>query len=214
MASYPNSFAERVEILDGGTGQRGDAALARMQEKGFTVGTGLTEYFAGAIGVMAYQLHIGEYCPRDATEARFGSLESTEKWLQKGGGRGMFLLLSNQGRSLEGYGWTGLEPCDQLPDHPITSAYRIGARARTQRLGPDFIQAVVSGTNALYAPGEGIGLETWKSNRAARLYPRLGFELIAEAAEDELRPTLSPDVVGGEVLDRRLYMGYPSELLA
>lgn len=216
MAAFPNGFAENVETLDGGIGQRGDAALAHIQEKGFTVATGLTEYFAGAVGVMGYQPHIREYCPKDATESRFGTLTSTEKWLQKGGGRGMFLLLRGEGNDaqLTGYGWTGVEPCEQLPDHPITSAYRIGEQGKGQKLSKAFIQIVVSATNALYAPGEGIGLETWKSNLAAGIYPEVGFVPIAEAQEDELRPTLEPDAVDGKVLDRRLYMGYPSELLA
>ncbi len=215
MASFPTGFAESVETLEGVLGQRGDAALIRLWEKGFTVATGLTEYFAGAVGLMGYQEHIREYCPKDATESRFGSLQSTQKWLQKGGGRGMFLLLRGQGNGaqLEGYGWTGVEPCDELPDHPITSAYRIGERGRGQRLGKDFIQVVVSGTNTLYAPGEGIGLETWRSNRAAGIYPRVGFILLAEAPDDELRPTLKPGTPDGKVMDRRLYMGYPSELL-
>ncbi|HUS26120.1 MAG TPA: hypothetical protein VMY99_02110 [Nevskiaceae bacterium] len=216
MASFPTGFAERVETLNGDIGQRGDAALARMQEKGFTVATGLTEYFAGAVGVMGYQDHIREYCPKDPTEKRFGTLQSTEKWLQKGGGRGIFLLLRGEGNNahLEGYGWTGVEACDELPDHPITSAYRIGKRGQGQGLGKDFVQSVVSGTNALYAPGEGIGLETWRSNHAAGMYPKVGFKPLAEAPNDELRPTLQPDATDGKVLDRRLYMGYPSDLLA
>ncbi len=215
MATFPNGFVERVEILEPGIGQRGDAALARLHEKGLKVAAGLTEYFAGAVGIMGYQQSIREYCPKDATEARFGSLESTERWLQKGGGRGMFLLLHDEGRNaqLEGYGWTGVEPCDALPDHPITSAYRIGERAQGKGYGKDFIQVVVSGTNALYAPGEGIGLETWKSNHAAGMYLKVGFVLVAEAAEEEQRPTLDPDAVDGKVRDRRLYMGYPGTLL-
>ena len=216
MSSFPTGFTEHAETLDGGIGQRGDAALARMREKGFTVATGLTEYFAGAIGVMGYQGHIREYCPKDSTESRFGTLQSTEKWLQKGGGRGMFLLLrgENTNAQLEGYSWTGVEPCEELPEHPITSAYRIGERGQGQGLGKDFVQVVVSGTNALYAPGEGIGLETWKSNHAAGMYPKVGFEQQAEAQDDELRPTLQSNAIDGKVLDRRLYMGYPSELLA
>ncbi|MDB5163877.1 MAG: hypothetical protein JWS12_495 [Candidatus Saccharibacteria bacterium] len=215
MVSFPTGFTERAVTIEGNIGQRGDAALVRLQEKGFTVVTGLTEYFAGAVGVMGYQGHIREYCPKDSTESRFGTLQSTEKWLQKGGGRGMFLLLRGEGNNtqLEGYGWTGVEPCEELPDHPITSAYRVGERGKGQGLGKDFVQVVVSGTNTLYAPGEGVGLETWRSNHAANLYPRVGFVPLSEAAEDELRPSLQQDAVDGKVLDRRLYMGYPSDLL-
>lgn len=215
MASFPNGFVERTETLEYGIGQRGDAALARLQEKDLTVATGLTEYFAGAVGVMGYQTSIREYCPKDTTESRFGTLSSTEKWLQKNGGRAMFLLLRGEGNDaqLEGYGWTGAELCDELPEHPVTSAYRIGERLQGKGLGKDFIQVVVSGTNTLYAPSEGIGLETWRSNPAASLYPKVGFVLLAEAAADEMRQTLSTDAEDGKVIDRRLYMGYPSELL-
>lgn len=215
MANFPTTFAEQVELLEPGIGQRGDAALARLYDRGFRVGVGLTEYFAGAIGCMGYQKGIREYCPKDSTEKRFKSVGSTAEWLQKGGGRGMFLLLQGEGRtaSLEGYGWTGVEPCKELPDHPITSAYRIGERFQGQGYGRDFVQVVVSGTHTLFAPGEGIGLETWKSNPAAGLYPKVGFVLVAEAPTYDLRPTLDPMVEGGQVPDRRLFMGYPNELL-
>lgn len=57
MASYPTRFVDHVETINGDIGQRGNAALTRLREKGFTVAIGLTEYFAGAIGVMAYQRH-------------------------------------------------------------------------------------------------------------------------------------------------------------
>ena len=72
---------------------------------------------------------------------------------------------------------------------------------------------VVSGTNALYAPGEGIGLETWRSNNAAGMYPKIGFVALTQAPEDELRPSLQPGAIDGKVLGRRLYMCYPTELL-
>lgn len=114
---------------------------------------------------------------------------------------------------LEGYDWTGYEPCDKLPDHPITSAYRIGARGQGQGLGEEFVRVIVSGTGALCASDENIGLETWRSNYAANIHARVGFVAITVATEDELRPTIQPDALGEKVLDRRLYMGYPSELL-
>lgn len=216
MSSFPNKLSDEVIFLEHGIGERGDAALERLHEKGFSVGVGLSEYYAGAIGVMGYQRHIREYCPKDATEARFGSLASTEKWLQKGGGRAAFLLIRGtlNGSPLEGYGWTGVEACDQLPNHPITSAYRIGERGQGQGLAKDFVQTVVSGTTYIYAEGRGIGLETWRSNVAASLYPKVGFMPLSEAPTDELRPTLDPLATEGKVPDRRLFMGYPSELLA
>src|ERR1700712_1337685 len=106
MATFPTTFAEQAATLEPGIGERGNAALDRLREKGYSVATRLTKYYAGAVGLMGAQRHIREYCPRDATLARFGSLASTEKWLQKGGGRGMFLLLRGIGpdAQLEGYG--------------------------------------------------------------------------------------------------------------
>ena len=55
MASFPSGFVERTETLDVGFGLRGDTALAQLRKKGFTVAASLTEYFAGAMGVIGYQ---------------------------------------------------------------------------------------------------------------------------------------------------------------
>jgi hypothetical protein len=221
MATFPNSFAEQITPLKPNLGERGNAALTRLSEKGFIVATGLTPYLAGAIGIMGQQPHIKEYCPKDGTPARFGTQESTRRWLQKGGGRAMFLLMSQavvkdepMGEKLEGYGWTGVEACDELPDYPITSAYRLGESALGKGLAGDFIQTVVSGTHTLFAPNEGIGLETWKSNHAAGLYIKVGFVPQEQPNEHtELRPTLTADAENGKVMDTRRYMGYPTELL-
>lgn len=222
MPSFPNTFVESPAPLEPTMDSRGNDALARLNERGFTVATGLTRYYAGAISIMGQQDHIREYCPKDATPARFGTEESTEKWLKKGGGRAVFLLLNqavdkgeNVGQQLSGYAWTGYEACDELPDHPITSAYRLGASALGKHLAGDFIQTVVSGTHKLYAPEDGIGLETWNSNHAASLYPKVGF-VVQERPDQpsEPRPTLDPDAVDGKVMDTRLYMAYPNELFA
>jgi len=211
MASFPTGFVNRVEILEPGIGERGDAALTRLHEKGYAIGLGMTEYYAGAVGVMGYQRSIREYCPKDCTEKRFGTLSSTEKWLKKNGGRAPFLLLKD-GQRLAAYGWSGVEPCDELPDNPITTAYRVSEEFQGKGLGKDFTQVVVSGTRALYAPEEGIGLETWKSNHAAGMYEKVGFTLVHQG-ESEYRPTLDPAALNGKVLDQRLYMSYPDALL-
>ena len=217
MRSFPNSFVEQVTPLEPTLDDRGNDALKRLHERGFVVAAGLSRYFAGAVGVMGQQEHIREYCPKDPTPARFATEASTAKWLQKGGGRAVFLLLENvfdkgeeAGQKLGGYGWTGYEPCKELPDHPITSAYRLDEHSLGKGLAGDFIQTVVSGTHALYAPDDGIGLETWNSNHAAALYQKLGFELLAQ--KDDPRPTLAPAAENGEVEDTRLYMGYPQSL--
>ncbi len=221
MSPFPNSFVETPTPLEPIMDRRGNAALARLNKRGYMIATGLSPYFAGAIGIMGQQYHIREYCPKDATPARFGTQSSTERWLTKGGGRAVFLLLGKvadedsyvANQQLGGYAWTGYEPNDALPSHPITSAYRIGASALGKHLADDFIQTVVSGTHALYTPEDGIGLETWKSNHAAELYTKVGFVLQERPSQPaELRPTLDPNAPDGKVLDTRLYMAYPNEL--
>ncbi|MYB40124.1 hypothetical protein F4X86_02530 [Candidatus Saccharibacteria bacterium] len=159
---------------------------------------------------MARQEHIVEYCPGDATDRRFASLESTEKWLRKAGGRAVFLLLQRlSGESsptrLAGYGWTGYEESPRFEAYPITSAYRLGDIALNQGLFKHYVQAVVSATKTLFTM-EGVGLETWQSNDPAfRTYKKVGFSEL-EIGPDELRPTLLKD--SGTVLDQRVYMGY------
>ena len=217
MSAFPNTFIETPVPLEPIMDERGNSALERLNERGFIVATGMSRYFAGAIGVMGQQDHIREYCPKDATPARFGTEQSTEKWLKKGGGRAVFLLLEQAmekghevGQQLSGYAWTGYEECDELPDYKITSAYRLGNTALGKGLAKDFVQIVVSGTHTLYAPDEGIGLETWKSNHAAGLYPKVGFEL--KAQKDDARPSLDPNAINGKVNDTRLFMAYPNDL--
>lgn len=219
MPSFPNGFVESPTPLLPTMDSRGNAALERLNSRGFTVTLGLSHYFAGAISVMGQQEHIREYCPKDATPARFGTQESTAKWLQKGGGRAVFLLLEQAqekgqkaGQQLSGYAWAGVEACEELPDQSITSAYRLGKVSLGRGLASDFIQTVVSGTHALYAPEEGIGLETWQSNHAAALYQKVGFEL--QTQKDDVRPTLDSSAANGKVEDTRLFMAYPNGLFA
>jgi len=220
MASFPNAYIEQTQPLEPNLDTFGNAALDRLHAKGYEVTTGLTRYYAGAISIMAQQPHIGEYCPKDPTVARFGTEQSTERWLQKGGGRATFLLLSQVidkedilGHKLQGYGWTGYEPNETLPQHPITSAYRLGASALGKHVAGDFIQTVVSGTHKLYAPNDGIGLETWQSNHAAGLYLKVGFVIQSQTHQIiERRPTIDPKAPDGSVEDTRLYMAYPNEL--
>lgn len=214
-ALFPSSFSDQPMALEGHIGKLGNEALNAIREKGYSIAVGVNEHYAACIGSMSCQPHIKEYCPNDQTESRFSTVVSTENWLKKGGGRAVFLLLkgsiSNQA-DLAGYGWTGLAPCEQLPNHPVTSAYRIGELALGKGLAKPFIQAIVSGTNALYAKGIGIGLETWQSNPAAQIYPNVGFELVATSPTEEYRPTLDTSTRDGTVLDRRLYMGYMRNL--
>lgn len=57
-------------------------------------------------------------------------------------------------------------------------------------------------------------MQTWRSNNAANLYHRVGFEFVADAPDDEFRPSISSNNADGLVVDRRLYMAYPKFLLS
>jgi hypothetical protein len=227
MAHFPKTLVEQVQPITEDIGERGNIALARLNERGFTVARGLTPYYAGSLAVASQQKHIREYCPRDAQE-RFPTPEAIEKWHAKKEGRAPFLLLSDViykgepiGKAVDGYAWSGTEPCDFLPDHPITTAYRLTERGLRQGLFPDFVQVATSATNTFYTDGEGIGLESWDSNKKAiGAYEYTGYELL-HTGEVELRPTLNPDLPGAHrtdeglmVPDQRQYMGYPAHLLA
>jgi hypothetical protein len=226
MAHFPKTLVEQVQPITEDIGERGNDALARLNERGFTVARGLTPYYAGSLAVISQQDHIREYCPRDTAE-RFPTPPAIEKWHAKKDGRAPFLLLSDVmykgapiGEAIDGYGWSGTEPCEALPDHPITTAYRLARRGLRQGLFGDFVQVVTSATNTFYAEGEGIGLETWFSNeKAVGAYEEVGYELL-DTGEVELRPTLNPGLPGAHMTDKglmapdhRLYMGYPAQLL-
>lgn len=213
METFPNKLTDEPERLEAGLGDLGNAALQELAGRGYEVAAGLNEYYAGAISVMARQEHIVEYCPGDATDRRFATLESTEKWLQKAGGRAVFLLLQRSAGEpsatrLAGYGWTGYEEAPRFGAYPVTSAYRLGDIALNQGLYAHYVQAVVSATKRLFT-AEGLGLETWQTNwRATRVYKERRFYELGVDPE-ESRPSLLAD--DGMVLDSRVYMGYAGE---
>ncbi|MBL8121655.1 hypothetical protein JNM87_02820 [Candidatus Saccharibacteria bacterium] len=220
MAYFPDKFVEKPEPLERAIGDKGDLALARLENRGFTVATGLTRYFAGAIGIMAQQQHIIEFCPKDATAERFMTEATTERFLASKGGLAMFLLLSQvienadalSGR-LEGYAWAEYSPCDELPNNPIASIYRIGANAKGKGIAKDFVQTVVSATHTLFAPNEGIGLQVWRSNFAVRIYEEIGFtHQPSNNTQPQYRPTLDPNAENGLMQDTRLFMAYDPSL--
>ncbi len=218
MANFPTGFTETPRPLEPILDDKGNEALKRLKARNFIVVAGLTRAHARIVGAIGEQPHIAEYCPKDTSESRFANEESTARWLRKGEGRAMFLLLDetagDQGKTqptIEGYGWTGMAPDKLLPNHSVTSAYRLGRTAVGRRLSADFTQAIVSSTHALYAPDEGIGLETWQSNRALGLYKKVGF-VVQTIGEPEQRPTINPATQDETVTDQRVYMAYPNEL--
>lgn len=224
MRSFPNTFSDGLltvvpDILD----RRGSNAIEKLHSRGYFLVAGLTESCAEELPVIGSDPEIVEYCPKDCTENRFGTLDSTAAWLKKHGGRAAYLLINstkmsaNGDLAIAGYGWSGAEPNEEeYTGQPITTAYRLAKDARGRGLGKPFIQSIVSATRALNTD-EGIGLETWGSNSAAvGSYLKLGFEL--RATRPDVRPTLRPDttedavIVDGWVSDTRLYMAYPDEL--
>ena len=218
MANFPDRFQKPV-ILESPVGNRGGEAWQQLNQRGYDIAFGLDEYYAGAVGIMGRQPHIIEYCPRDATPERFASASSTRRWLQKNGGRAVFLLLERIDddeidRQLAGYAWSGLSNPALAADYPITSSYRMGANHVGKGLGGAFIQTVVSTTHEMLAESRGISLETWLSNPAVNLYKKLGFMVLEqESYRKGLRPSLKPEAVNGRVEDTRLHMGYPPKLL-
>src|SRR5438067_1181706 len=93
MGSFPTTFSPDLVQLPADLGENGNEARERLAQKGFVVVAGLTEYTAGSVSAIARQPHIKDkMCPKDPTEKRFATRESTRKWLGKNGGRAMFLL--------------------------------------------------------------------------------------------------------------------------
>lgn len=192
---------------------------------------------AGAISVAANQRHIREFCPKDPTSKRFGTEESTEAWLQKNGGRGVFLLgkvmASGSGMRLAGYGWEGPEENSRVPEGKTTFAVRITDEGRGMHAGVDFTRVIVAAGSMLYGARD-IWLETYGGNPGATgIYTEAGFVQTDTPGNAGtplrvpcVRPTLAtegtllPDgrevyMQAGQTVvdDERWYYGFPNELL-
>lgn len=229
MAQFPDAFAEQMQPLpqDLGSQAANDAARS-LAERGFIVEAGITPYLAGAIGQMATQSHIVEYCPNDST--RFGTEAAVRKWVGKNGGRQVLAISKiqeNGNRRPIGWGWEGMSACEELPDNPITFAVRLGEEGTQQGLAVPFTMLIVAGSAALSGanPRE-VGLETWGSNKAVGVYEKAGF--VAVTSREDVRPTRQPvgTVINGNtvfvgelkskpanmVRDTRHYMAYQGDL--
>lgn len=209
MASFPTNYATLSQPLSGGMSEKADEAIDFLASKGFVVLDGFTESLAKNVIQIAKQLHIREYCPRDCTSERFGSIESTEQWLGKE--HAMFILakdLGDENWQPVGYGWTGPKTTPEVTSGDTTFALRIGEAGIGQKLAVPFSQVILSATKQLYG-GDHIWLETWVSNGAGvHTYKKLGFEEVTKKPSKRL--TLS----GESVDDVRLYMSLPDELLS
>lgn len=177
-------------------------ALAQLQQKGFVVHSGLTAAYADAITVMAQEPAIKEYCPNDSLY-RFTDRAAVERWLTKR--RAVFLLLKQDaaGLQLAGYGWSGLEASDHVPDGRTTFAIRIGQLGQGQGLATAFAQIIINASVSLYGASN-FWLETWASNTAAvHVYQKIGFQQLDEVSSERASH-------GGTIPDTRLFMTLPN----
>jgi hypothetical protein len=217
MAQFPNAFAEQMQLSPQDLGsQAANEAARSLAERGFVVEAGITPYLAGAIGQMATQPHIVEYCPNDAT--RFGTEPAVRRWIGKNGGPQVLAISKiqeNGDRRPIGWGWEGMGDTEELPDHPITFAVRLGEEGLKQGLAVPFTILIVAGSAALSgADPRNVGLETWGSNKAVGVYEKAGF--VPVTTKDDVRPTLQPvgTVINGKTVVAGKYKGKPANLVA
>lgn len=152
---FPTEFStELVRLREFSLDPRGQAALNAIEAQNVTMWSGLTEEIAPAVLELA-TTHplIREFCPND--KKRFNS-----SWLEKG--RGMFIGTDNGTGLPRIYTWVGIEPCDELPDKPTTTAFRSDVKGT----GPDVVALTLSAARAIYGAHD-FGLETWATNGPA-----------------------------------------------
>jgi hypothetical protein len=214
--AFPVSFSNELQPLPAdGLDDIGVEAIEMLATKGFEVVSGVRREDVPQIAAIAGQTSVREYCPKDL-KTRFGNEALMEAWLRKENGpeigRGMFLLRLAGAEKIAGYGWTGYEPCDELLDYPLTSAFRLHEDMQGQHLGTPFTNTIIAATPALF-DRRAIGLETWGSNGpAVSTYLRAGAALIR--TRDGKRPTLKTEMqdANGERQDVRLFMGFKRTL--
>ncbi|MCW1908090.1 MAG: hypothetical protein KIH63_001975 [Candidatus Saccharibacteria bacterium] len=153
--NFPTEFAsELVPLLDIALDPRGRAALENLEAQGVRMFSGLTEEIAPKVIELATTYpRIMEFCPNDAN--RFN-----EAWFSKG--RGPFVGLDVETSAPRIYTWAGVEYCDELPDNPITTAFR----STVTGTGSDVVAVTLSAARAIYGAHH-FGLETWATNGPA-----------------------------------------------
>lgn len=203
MADHSFAFAESTQPLPDTLDVENAERVLALAHRGFEVRQGLTAYYAGSVAVMALQPHIKRVCPNDATDARFGSEASTAEWLNKDGGRNMFVLLKDQerlGQRLVGYGWTGPATVDELPGSETTFAVRLGKEAVGKHLSLSFTSLIIAGSREMFG-SQNFWLETWESNQpAVATYKKAGFEIV------QAMPEIRGKGRQKKYLDARLFM--------
>lgn len=227
-ANYPTTFASEMLTLhpDDFTSPYGAGAVQELADNGLVVIAGVTERLAGQIATIGAQAHIREYCPKDATDSRFGSQEAFIKWLGKGGGRGMTLIGAVAGQegplrpsdldslreddiTILAYGWSGSEENKHIPGADITTAYRVAEAGAGKGLGSRLARLVTASAIDVFGvqKPDMISLETWASNKAAvHLYGKVGYEAVDGVKPvADVRPTLHE--VGELVNGKKAFLG-------
>ncbi len=202
MAIHSLSFAEAAQPLPNTLDAEHADTLFSLAQRGFEVRHGLTAFYAGSIGIMALQPHIHEALPKDASDSRFASERSTAEWQGRDGGRNMFLLLKYRGNNkrLVGYGWTGPEISEQLPDGDTTFAARLGTEALGKQLELPFTELIIASSRKMFK-AKNFWLETWASNKpAVEAYQKAGFKIVHEAKAARGR------LMQARSIDTRLHM--------
>lgn len=155
-----------------------------LEGREFTITTGFPPEALTEMIPIANSEAVREFCPKDSLE-RFGDGEMAERWLKKG--RELFLLRDMGNKALAGYGWTGSETSEHVPDADTTFAVRLSPAYAGRGLAPPFTRSIVASSRLLH--GGSTWLETWRSNEAAiRTYLKAGAVLVSTMDAD--RPSL------------------------
>jgi hypothetical protein len=228
---YPTTFAAELQPLPADLGVIGNQSVSTLAEKDYVVMTGLPREYAGDIATMGSEQGIVKYCYKDETDKRFATEESTGLWLGKGDpevgiGRSTFLLmkdLGDKGLQLAGYGWTGYEapePPEEANDQErelfavvmkglkTTFAVRIGQDHAGNGLAVPFTNLITIGSNVKHGAKD-FWLETWKSNHAAGVYAKAGWEKMPIEIAAKRKDVRS----GTKIDDIRTFYSYPNDKL-
>jgi ribosomal protein S18 acetylase RimI-like enzyme len=213
MANYPSTFAAEITPLtpDDFSSQYGAGAVSLLAERGFVVMAGVTQYQGDQIARIGVERGVREFCPKDATDSRFGTRAAMAEWLGKGGGRGMTIIASvvdydkplsmadiaalrDEDLKVRAYGWSGYELNKHIPGADITTAYRVSETAAGNGLGKLLVRLVTASAVDVFEVKDPatISLETWASNTVAvGLYGKVGYES-GEGIKPitDVRPTL------------------------
>lgn len=216
MADFPKEFVPNLEIWT--PEMAGDAefgwGLAELNDRGIVAARGVTPQLAGALGVVAHQKHILEYCEDEPL--RFGTSNRTAEWNEQGreafsfhqvdGYKGESLKyvdianLTEADLMLLAYGWSGPKPSPTIPGANVTVACRTTELGRGQHLATPLLKFVVGATIKLHSDidPENTWLTAYESNELATLtYKRHGFTQVDQRWTT--RGTLKPvgDLVNG-----------------